>query len=464
MTQGLFRKVALDKLSSPEQLDQLITVTTPRAWYALIAIGCILATSVLWGILGNIPTKVNGQGVIANSFGIYNIVNTGSGQIADIRVAVGDHVKKGDVVARIDQPQLAEQINDLKKELDQLERLDKNGIKEGDDKNIGSGLVDLFSLTQRITEARAALAYAEADYKNAISGQSHDVQMAEIKLLQARIGEKEKESRLDKVTILYNSGAVSKNDFENARRDFDLQHLEVQSAQAALDKLAAGDWQDTVITFREKLEQAQLSLHMLEDQFATTRATRIAETGDRIKRMQDELFFASEIVAQVDGRVVEVKVKKGDIAQPGVSLFSLDREGSTIKQEAVLYVPAEEGKRILPGMEALISPSTVKKEEYGYILGRVTSVSEYPAAAQDMMHTLGNEGLVTRLAGQGSSLEVHVDITVDQSSVSGFKWTSAGGPPQRINSGTLCEGFVTISKERPIGMVIPTLRRVLSIY
>ncbi|GBF35765.1 membrane-fusion protein [Desulfocucumis palustris] len=464
MTQGLFRKAALDKLSSPEQLDQMISVTAPRAWFALLAIACILGATVLWSVFGSIPTKVSGQGVIANSNGIYNVVNSSSGQITDIRVTVGDHVKKGQVVARLDQPQLAEQINDLKKTLAQLQRLEKDGINEGDDRNIGSDLADLFGLTQKITEAGAALANAEADYKNAISGQSHDVQMAEISLEQARISEQVKKSYLDKMTALYQAGAVSQNDFDNARRDYDLQHLAVQSAQAGLNKLVAGDWEETIINYREKLEQAQLSLRMLEEQFDTTKVTKMAETGDRIKRLQDELIKSSELLAQVDGRVVEVRADKGAVVQPGTSLFSLEREGSTIKQEVVLYVPAEEGKRILPGMEALVSPSTVKKEEYGYILGRVTSVSEYPAAAQDMMHTLGNEGLVTRLSGEGTSLEVHVDIITDESSVSGFKWTSAGGPPQKINSGTLCQGFVTISKERPIGMVIPTLRRALSIY
>lgn len=464
MAQGLFRKVALDKLSSPEQLDQLITVTTPRAWFALLAIACILVTSVLWGIFGSIPTKVYGQGVIANSFGIYNIINSSSGQISDIRVVVGDHVKKGEVVARIDHPQLSEQINNLKTELKQLKKLDENGIKEGDDKNIGSELADLFSLTQQITEAKAALTNAKADYKNAISGQSYDIQMAEISLEQAQISEQGKKSYLDKMTVLNKSGAVSKNDFENAKRDYDLQHMAVQSAEENLNKLTAGDWQDTIINFREKLEHAQLSLQMLEEQFATLKTTKIAETEDKINKLQDELISSSEIVAQVDGRVVEVKVNKGDIVQPGACLVSMDREGSTIKQEAVLYVPAEEGKRILPGMEALISPSTVKKEQYGYILGRVTSVSEYPATSQDMMHTLGNEGLVTKLSGQGTSLEMHVDITVDASTVSGFKWTSTGGPPQKINSGTLCDGSLIISKEHPISMVIPTLKRTLSIY
>jgi len=459
MSKDLFRKVALDKLSSPDQLDQLITVTTQKSWFALIAIACILATSVLWGILGSIPTKVYGQGVIANSFGIYNIVNSSSGQITDIRVTVGDHVKKGQVVARIDHPQLVEQINDLKTELKHLENLDESGIKQGDDKNIGSGLTDMYVLTQRIKEAKAALTYAEADYKNAISGHSHDIQMAEINLEQAQINEKVKRSYFDKITVLYKNGAVSESDFTN-----DLQHLAVQTARANLNKLAAGDWEDTIINFREKLGQAQLSLHMLTEQFATTKLTKIAETVEKIKKMQDKLISSSEIVTQVDGRVVEVKVKKGDIVQPGASLFSLEREGNTIKQEAVLYVPAEDGKKILPGMEALISPSTVKKEEYGYILGRVTSVSEYPATSQDILHTLGNEGLVTKLAGKGASLEMHVDITVVDSTVSGFKWTSAGGPPQKINSGTLCDGSVIISKQRPISMVIPTIKKALSIY
>ena len=61
MRRDLFRKVALDKLSSPEQLDQLITLTTPRAWFALIAIGGILVTAILWGVFGSIPTKDEGE-------------------------------------------------------------------------------------------------------------------------------------------------------------------------------------------------------------------------------------------------------------------------------------------------------------------------------------------------------------------------------------------------------------------
>ena len=66
MSQGLFREVSLEKLSSPEQLDELINVTSPRAWFALIAISCILISAIVWGFLGSIPTKITGHGILLN--------------------------------------------------------------------------------------------------------------------------------------------------------------------------------------------------------------------------------------------------------------------------------------------------------------------------------------------------------------------------------------------------------------
>ncbi|HAE55215.1 MAG TPA: NHLP bacteriocin system secretion protein, partial [Acidimicrobiaceae bacterium] len=57
MKKDIFRKVMLDRLSSPEQLDQLMTVTKPRAWLVLGGIGLLLMTFMVWSILGQISTK-----------------------------------------------------------------------------------------------------------------------------------------------------------------------------------------------------------------------------------------------------------------------------------------------------------------------------------------------------------------------------------------------------------------------
>ena len=462
MSGGIFPKVSLERLSSPEQLDQLFSVTTPRAWFALIAIGFILAASLLWGIFGSVSTKVNGQGMIIKSHGVYNITHTGGGQISDVRVAVGDVVKRGDVVARVDQPELVGQINDLKTELEHLKKLELSGTGPGEEESLGSELSGLYDLNRQIKEARSSLPYEEANYKSAVLGMQYEMQRAEIRLEQAKLNEKNTQHYMDKLTTLYEGGAVSEHELNNAKKDLELARLETRAAAEELAKLSAGEWQETVITYRAKLQQAQLNVQLLEEQFATTKAMKISETENKISKLQDELNLKMEVVSRVDGRVLEVRARKGDLIQPGANLVSLERMGNTVKLEVILYVKAEEGKNIMPGMEAQISPSTVKKEEYGFMLGRVVSVSEYPATAQGMMISLGSEELVSKLSGEGAPLEVRIDVVTDESTVSGYKWSSSKGPPLKINSGTLCTGTVAVSQMRPIGMVIPMVKKSLS--
>ncbi|HUS16491.1 MAG TPA: hypothetical protein VM536_15950 [Chloroflexia bacterium] len=65
MSNQLFRKTSLDRLSSPEQLDELMHVTSPRAWMALAAFGGLLAAALIWSLVAVIPTTVPGRGVLA---------------------------------------------------------------------------------------------------------------------------------------------------------------------------------------------------------------------------------------------------------------------------------------------------------------------------------------------------------------------------------------------------------------
>ena len=48
----IFREKALSKLSSPDQLDRVITVTTPLGWFALGTVGAVLLASLIWGFVG----------------------------------------------------------------------------------------------------------------------------------------------------------------------------------------------------------------------------------------------------------------------------------------------------------------------------------------------------------------------------------------------------------------------------
>ena len=60
----IFRKEAVDRISSPEQLNDYIHVTSPAIWMALLGIIFVLIGAIVWGVFGNIYTTVSGAGVV----------------------------------------------------------------------------------------------------------------------------------------------------------------------------------------------------------------------------------------------------------------------------------------------------------------------------------------------------------------------------------------------------------------
>lgn len=61
--QDLFRKKSLEKVSSPEQLDDYIKVSNPGVWMVLSAILVLLIGVCVWGIFGHLDTELDTAGV-----------------------------------------------------------------------------------------------------------------------------------------------------------------------------------------------------------------------------------------------------------------------------------------------------------------------------------------------------------------------------------------------------------------
>ena len=63
---GIFRQTALDRASSPERLDETISIVSVRSWLLLLGLALVIAAGVLWGWFGAIPTRVHGQAIIVS--------------------------------------------------------------------------------------------------------------------------------------------------------------------------------------------------------------------------------------------------------------------------------------------------------------------------------------------------------------------------------------------------------------
>jgi len=64
MESKLFRKSALDRISSPEQLNEYIKVAGPGVWFILAGLAVTFAAFFLWGITGSIPETVDITGTV----------------------------------------------------------------------------------------------------------------------------------------------------------------------------------------------------------------------------------------------------------------------------------------------------------------------------------------------------------------------------------------------------------------
>jgi multidrug efflux pump subunit AcrA (membrane-fusion protein) len=110
MSKEIFNQEALARLRSPEQLDSMIKVTQPVVWMAILIMCFLVGSVILWSVYGVMSTSVETVGMIIDSAGVVNIYHDNTGRIDDIIVRVGGRVRKGDIVASISQPSIANEI------------------------------------------------------------------------------------------------------------------------------------------------------------------------------------------------------------------------------------------------------------------------------------------------------------------------------------------------------------------
>jgi HlyD family secretion protein len=418
---SFFRKSALEKLSTPEKLDQLIQVTSPRAWIALLTIVIALATAISWGFMGKVKTKITTAGILLGGE-VYDVVSTTQGQLIKLNIEVGDQVQKDDVIATIDQPELLQQVQAAEASLVErqyeLQQLMVFGSK---DSQIQDDLLEQnrLSVRQQIRSTEKNIVFLQ--------------QQLEIE-----------RGLLAKGLITKPQVVGSEQAVENAQNQ--IESLKAQLVQMSSQALSAGFSQEQRMTVvQQRIAQEELRLAQLREQYETK----------------------SSIRSPHDGEVVEVLSSAGEVVGMGSPLFKLKNDLAVAENgniRGILYVPSQDGKKIKVGMEALVVPATVKPQEHGYMKARVTYVSAFPVTQQGMMTSMKNDQLVNSMLRMGAPYEVYVEFEENPDSYSGYQWTSANGPEIAINAGTSCSGKITVNEEPPIAMVVPALKKFFDLY
>lgn len=89
---NIYRKAALDKISSPDQLDQVTRISNPLSWLALGSITCLIVIITIWSFTGRMPESVNCTGVLTQPIGTNALYSSWEGTVKEIYVAIDQKV------------------------------------------------------------------------------------------------------------------------------------------------------------------------------------------------------------------------------------------------------------------------------------------------------------------------------------------------------------------------------------
>jgi len=407
-----FRKEALDRLSSPERLDRLVTVTRPSAWIALVALALLSAAALVWAFLGAVTTSVSGEGILLNSGGrIYAVVASGAGRLVGMSAVLHQEVREGQVVAHV-----------VDEEMEQRHRNAEAAVAE--------------------REAELARQRRYADEETAMKRGA--VENRRVALMGMRAAARKREVELarklaDEETLL-NEKVVTRQTVLTSRQAV---NQATQEAADAANQLAQLDNDLLDVTFRaqQRVRDAEMSLGEARRTAAQTVEARRSQT---------------DIVAPAAGRVGEIQANVGALVRAGENLMTIETPGEGV--QLLLFVRSADGDKVKPGMSVLISPADTQREEDGSLLGTVAAVSDFPVTREGMTAVLNNSELVRTFSQDGPPFQVTIDPVRDVSAPGGYRWTSNSGATRRLSSGTPATAEIAVKRRAPITLAVPLLR------
>lgn len=415
MKKQIFRQSALDRLSSPEQLDMLFQVVRPATWAALSALLLLLGVLAAWGFYGTVTTLVSGQGILLRLGAHADAPSPGNGRLEAIYVDIDDPVEKDQVIARLAQMELRHQITELRGRVEILKTERTMGTEMGDSKKVLE--------SEYLARRRQAL--------------NSSIKVARDRASSLR-------EQLEQYDALYAKKYITRSQYLEVKDRYNAVLQEILSFNEELARLPM-----TAADSTSQIERQRIDVDM-----------RLLTAEKQLAALEERYDPETAVRSPAAGRVLEVFKSEGQVISAGEALLSVEK---SLGDGAPLYVHAfvqpQDGKKILSGMEAQISPSVVKQEEFGVLRGKVTNVSSFPASARGMTRVLGNEQLVQTLSRGGSPITVMMALYPSEETESGYVWSSGDGPPVVLQSGTLCGVTVVVRRQAPVTLVLPFLKK-----
>ncbi|MSP81054.1 MAG: NHLP bacteriocin system secretion protein [Rhodospirillales bacterium] len=388
------------------------------AYFFVIAVLVMLVSS----FLVRVPVVVEGQGMLMADTEVisYAVMPASDGRLEEFFVKVGDTVKNGQVIARVSILRLENEIEMARLALQDLRHKER--------------LLDTFH--------KESLAASEGTLKQ---------QRVEAASRHRSLGERL--ARLDRAR----DGDVEliKLGFLSAR-GVDTVHTEREQVE------------DQIFVSKRQMVEAETNFSELVQRQRREKVELQLQIGTQVRQWEallDRKKMEGVINSPHDGVVSELLT---DLQQPTtrerrvatVTPFNGAYTGKNLVTNAVVFVPAIQGKKLVVGMPTQILPLIYEEQEYGRIEGVVTQISSSTADDDTLMRVFKNQKLVRKLFENEAPYKVSITVATDTRGSSGLSWTSSRGPGRLMDPGTIVSGWIVYNNTRIIYLLLPAVKRI----
>lgn len=469
---SIFRQKSLDRLSSPEKLDQLMRVVGPKGWWWINTLGILVGVILIWSFFGRIPITVTSQGVLVFPRQVAQLQSPTSGRLIEVKIQRGDFVKKGQVIARIAQPDLQQQLQQQRQKLADLQgQFQAENRNQNQQNQLEQAQIrrQRLSYQAQVRQAQTTGILVTQKNRQALQEQrlSYQEQLRNIQALTKTLKQSldtnrqlQAEGIITKDIVLQAEQAYLKNLSDIGSQLAQLKQLNAQEAQLEQQYLENAN---KVLDFNAQLAELnnqEEGLIVKSKQSLDSQQQQLEDIKQNIVRLERQLDEQSRVTSKYAGEILEVDVNVEQIINLGDSLGYIQQKDQKSTLECVSYFTIGDGKQIKPGMVMQITPSTVKREDSGGIIAKVTRVLAFPITLQEATAVIGSADVAKTLTAEGRQIQVRALLQVDSSNFSGYKWSSGKGPQLQVSSGTTTTALVIVEERAPITFVIPLLRSI----
>lgn len=182
-----------------------------------------------------------------------------------------------------------------------------------------------------------------------------------------------------------------------------------------------------------------------------SRVGDVVAQGAAIARMRTTAGDIVALRAPVGGTLAQRSPQLGSFVRSGDAIATIEPVGA--KPTAVVFVPVETDRRVMPGMEVRLSPADSRPDVFGFLRGHVTYAAPFPATADRIKAALQNDAVAASFSPEVPVREVHVALDVDANG--NLAWSGMANASRTLSPGMPCTATIVVANWAPIAFVLP---------